>query len=107
MAETFRNVVYSTFNYEDTLYTPDPGVTAIVIGCQAANKSNAGPVELTMDVKDGNGNTEFLVNEVFIPQNASIAPIAGKLVLATGDQLRAKTGANGDASIIVSILEIS
>jgi hypothetical protein len=48
-----------------------------------------------------------LVKDVIIPAQASLAPIAGKLVLEAGDTLNAIGEDNDDAEIVVSVLEIS
>lgn len=106
MANTFKNVVYEVTGAYAAAYTCPSLTTAIIIGCQASNKSNTAAVEFGLQINDG-VDTEFLVNDVTIPQDASLAPIAGKLVLEAGDALEAKTGTTADVGLVISILEIS
>jgi hypothetical protein len=106
MANVFKNVMYEVTDTLAVAYTCPASTTAIVIGCQAANKSNTAAVSLTLKVDNG-VDDEFLVNDVTIPTDASLAPIAGKLVLEDGHELQAETGATGDVGLVLSILEIS
>lgn len=106
MANTFKNVLYEVTDTLATVYTCPASTVAVVIGCQASNKSNTANVSLTLVVDDG-VDAEALVNEVFIPTDASLAPIAGKLVLEDGHELQAETVATGDVAIVLSVLEIS
>jgi len=106
MANTFKNVLYEVTSTLAVAYTCPSATTTIVIGCQAANKVNTASVDFTLKVNNG-VNEEFLVNTVTIPEDASLAPIAGKLVLQTGHELKAKTGTTGDVGLVLSILEIS
>lgn len=111
MANTFRNVLYEVTGTLAAAYTVPLNTTAIVIGCQAVNKSNTAAVSLDLELDGGysagGGIEEYLVYEVVIPQDASLAPIAGKLVMREGDVLRAKTGTTGDVGLVISILEIT
>lgn len=106
MANTFKNVIHETNTDYVAAYTCPAATTAIIIGCQASNKSNTGAVEFGLQINTG-VNIEFLVNDVTIPEDASLAPIAGKLVLEAGDALEAKTGGTADVSLVISILEIT
>lgn len=106
MANTFINVLYQTTNSLATVYTAPSATVAIVIGCQAANVPNTGTVALTMTVQSG-ATTRNLVKAVDIPVKASLAPIAGKLVLEAGDLIRASSAVSGDVDLVLSILEIT
>lgn len=106
MANTFKSILYEVTGSDAVFYTCPAATTTIVIGAQAANKSNAGPVLLDIEIYRG-AQYEYLVYDVVIPQDASLAPITGKLVLEAGDQLLAKTGVLGDVSLVMSILEIT
>lgn len=106
MANTFTKVIYEVSADYIPAYTCPALTTAIIIGCQASNKSNTAAVEFGLQINDG-VDTEFLVNDVIIPEDASLAPIAGKLVLEAGDALEAKTGTTGDVGLVISILEIT
>jgi hypothetical protein len=108
MANTFKNAKIKIQSTMGDVYTCPSATTAIVIGCQVANVSAAAEeVEVIWtDASDSNAITR-LVNNVVIPAKASLAPIAGKLVLEAGDKIRAKGETNNDAEIVVSVLEIS
>jgi hypothetical protein len=106
MPNTFTRVMYEVTSSLAPAYTCPSATTAIIIGCQAANKSNTAAVSLTMKLDDG-ATDEFLVQDVTIPQDASLAPLAGKLVMLAGDELQAETGVTADVGLVISILEIT
>jgi len=108
MANNFRNAKLKIQDTMTDVYECPVGAISIVIGCQVANVSVANEeVEVIWtDASDGNAVTR-LVKDVVIPAKASLAPIAGKLVLEAGDKIRAMGEDNDDAEIVVSVLEIS
>jgi hypothetical protein len=108
MAETFKNAKAKIQTTTTVAYTCPSATVAIVIGCQVANVS-AATEEVSVwwtDSSDTDAIT-YLVDEVVIPTQASLAPIAGKLVLEAGDTISATGETNNDAEITVSVLEIS
>lgn len=108
MPNTFKNARALIQTTTTEVYVATTGVTAIVIGCQVANVS-ASSEEVSVwwtDASNANAITR-LVEDVVIPAKASLAPIAGKLVLEAGDRIRATGQTNNDAEITVSVLEIS
>jgi hypothetical protein len=106
MANTFKNIRYAVTTSMADVYTVPSATTAIVIGCQAANVDGVANADLTL-VVDVGGTDTHLVRTVVVPADASLAPIAGKLVLETGHKLQAEANANGDIELVVSILEIT
>jgi hypothetical protein len=108
MAETFKNARLVAGTAATDVYTAGSGVTAIVIGAQAANVGTAN-VEVDVWFTDSSAADAItrLVNDVVIPAKASLAPIAGKLVLETGDKIRASANSDNNVEITVSVLEIS
>jgi hypothetical protein len=109
MANTFKNAKKKIQTTAGTaVYTCPSATVAIVLGCQVANVSaTAEEVEVFWtDASDSNAIVR-LVKDVIIPAQASLAPIAGKLVLEAGDTLNAIGEDNDDAEIVVSVLEIS
>jgi hypothetical protein len=108
MAETFKNAKLKIQTSATDVYVVPSATTTIVLGCQVANVSaTAEEVEVWWtDASDSNAVTR-LVKDVIIPGQASLAPIAGKLVLEAGDKIRALGETNDDAEITVSVLEIS
>lgn len=108
MAETFKNAKLKIQDSATDVYVVPSATTAIVLGCQVANVSATAEEVIVWwtDASDSNAVTR-LVYEVIIPGQASLAPIAGKLVLEAGDKIRAQGETNDDAEITVSVLEIS
>lgn len=109
MAETFKNAKKKIQTTAGTaVYTCPAATTAIVIGCQIANVSASAEEVSVWWTDDSDGDAVVrLVEDVVIPAKASLAPIAGKLVLEAGDTIVATGQTNNDAEITVSILEIS
>jgi hypothetical protein len=108
MANTFKTAKLIIQDSATDVYTVPSATTAVVIGCQVANVS-ATAEEVSVwwtDASDSNAVVR-LVKDVVIPAKASLAPIAGKLVLEAGDKIRAQGQTNNDAEITVSVLEIS
>jgi hypothetical protein len=113
MANTFKNAKAvlkdsSTAPTGVTLYTCPSATIAIVVGAQITNVTSA-PEEVTVwwvDASDSNAITR-LVQDVIVPGQAALAPIAGKLVLEAGDSLVAQSEDDDDAEMTVSVLEIS
>lgn len=113
MANTFRNAKAvlkdsSTAPTGVTVYTCPAATVTVVIGTQVANVTSSGEevVVWWTDASDGNAITR-LVQDVIVPGQASLAPIAGKLILEAGDTLVAQSENDDAAEITVSVLEIS
>lgn len=108
MANTFKNARALIQTTTTTAYTCPSATTAIVIGCQVANVS-ATSEEVSVWWTDSSASNAItrLVEDVVIPAKASLAPIAGKLVLQAGDTIACTGQTNNDAEITVSVLEIS
>jgi hypothetical protein len=105
MANTFKNVLYEVTDTLATFYTCPAATTAVVIGCQAANKT-IGTVAFDLVIDDG-VDSEFLLNNLSLPAGASVNCLAGKLVLEASDVLRAECGTTADVGIVLSVLEIT
>jgi len=109
MANIFKNAKKKIQTTAGTaVYTCPSATVAIVIGAQAANTSaTAEEVDVYWtDSSDSNTITR-LVKAVVVPGKASLAPIAGKLVLEAGDAIYALGQVNDRAEITVSVLEIT
>lgn len=108
MANTFKNSRALIQTTTTTAYTCPSSTTAIVLQCQVANVSAASE-EVSVwwtDSSAANAITR-LVEDVVIPTKASIAVIAGKLVLEAGDTIACTGQTNNDAEITVSVLQIT
>lgn len=106
MPNTFKNVLYPVTNSLSTFYTTPASTTTVVIGMQATNVDNTAPVDISIQVDDGVG-TSMLVDEIAVPAYASLNCLAGKLILESGDVLKAVSTNNSDVELTMSILEIS
>ena len=107
MAEAFKAVNVALGNSADAVVYTCPGsTTAIVIHCQVANVDGTNAADLNIDHNDGS-TTAALVSTLSVPADSAVNPIGGKLVLETGDTLRAWAGAASDLEITLGILEIS
>lgn len=108
MPNAFKNARALIQTTTTTAYTCPAATVAIVVGCQVANVSAASEEVSVWWTDDSNGDAiTRLVEDVVIPAKASLAPIAGKLVLEAGDAIYATGQTNNDAEITVSVLEIS
>jgi hypothetical protein len=113
MAETFVNKVADLGTTSDDgasngIYTAGSGVTAIVVHCQVANIDGTNAADLNMDLHDTSASAaKAIVSTLSVPADSAVNPIGGKLVLETGDTLRAWAGAASDLEITLGILEIS
>ena len=107
MAETFQAVNVALGNTADAVVYTATGVTAaIVIHCQVANVDGTNAADLNIDHNDGSV-VAALVSTLSVPADSAVNPIGGKLVLETGDELRAWAGAASDLEMTLSILEIT
>jgi hypothetical protein len=108
MASVFKNASLVLKDGFLDVYTCPAGAVAIVLHCQAANvdESNHDLSMLWTDFSAANSNV-YIANEIVVPANAAYEPIGGKLVLESGDKIRAKTDVDDQVEVSVSVLEIS
>jgi hypothetical protein len=85
------------------IYTAPANVTAIILMAQIANISE-NPVPATFVHNAGPVNTE-LIRDYLIPGNDAASATTGKLVLQTGQKIRAFAGENNKLKLTLSILE--
>ncbi len=108
MTNTFKNSRALIQTTTTTAYTCPASTTAIVLQCQVANVSATTEEVSVWWTDDSNADAiTRLVEDVPIPAKASLAVIAGKLVLEAGDTIACTGQTNNDAEITVSVLEIS
>jgi len=102
---TFKtvNAVLSTDNA--VVYSAPFGVTSIVLMAQIANVT-ANPEEVTFShYNTGTTDETELVKEYTIPSNDAASVITGKLVLESGNSVKAIASANNTLKITMSVLE--
>ena len=109
MAEDFFTVNAALGTTADTSVLTNSGSGKyIVILCQIANIDGSNSSNLFMDVYDSSATSaKAIAYEMLIPADTALNPIGGKLVLESGDQLRAWASAVDDLEINISYLEIT
>ena len=112
MAETFNraSVALSTNTITDVYQAPNAANTdrAVVLSCLVANVDGADDADVTVSITDS-ADVEIakLANTILVPADASLEIIANKLILKSGEKLRATASVGGDLHLTVSALEIS
>tara|TARA_B100000427_G_scaffold255882_1_gene219556 strand:- start:1033 stop:1377 length:345 start_codon:yes stop_codon:yes gene_type:complete len=112
MAEVFKNKVAALGTTSDDgvsngIYTTPGSKVAVVIQCQVANIDGTNAADLSMDLHDTSASSaKAIVSTLSVPADSAVNPIGGKLVLETGDTLRAWAGAASDLEMTLSVLEI-
>lgn len=106
MANTFKRVRAELTTTLATIYTVPASTTTIVIGAQIANKDGVNSVDVDLVFSDG---TDAYISgkDTPLPAKNNFGPLHGKAVLETGDTVKGKASANGDADLWLSILEIT
>ena len=104
---TFKTKTAVLTTSDEQVYIAPAGITSIVIMAQVSNITSSA-VSATVYHRSGSGagatDTE-LIKGFSIPGNDAASVITGKLVLETGQSVRALASANSSAKIILSILE--
>ena len=102
---TFKTVTTELTTSNQTLYTSPTGITSIVLMAQAANVSN-NVTSVVFSHYDVSTTTETeLVKNYEIPPFDASGLLTGKLVIETGDSLKASVSANNSIKLTLSILE--
>lgn len=99
----FKTVTAELTTGNEIIYTTPAGYTGVVLMAQISNISNV-TSNVTFVLDDGLANTELL-SGFEIPRNDAISATVGKLVIETGNSVRAYAGANNQSKIILSLLE--
>lgn len=109
MAETFNraSTILSTTSITD-VYTVPSGATAVVMGCVVANVDGTNAAGITVDITTSlNAAIAKLAYLISVPAKASVELVANKVVLKSGEKLRATASAASDLEVTVSVLEIT
>lgn len=99
----FKTVTAELTTTNQSIYTTPAGYTGVVLMAQISNVSNV-TSNVTFILTDATSNTELLKG-FEIPRNDAISATVGKLVIETGNSVRAFAGANNQLKIILSLLE--
>jgi hypothetical protein len=100
----FKNVTANLTTVLTTLYTAPAGYSAIVLMAQVSNTTN-GPATTTVKVVDVNTAETSLVTGFEIPAFDAAGVLTGKLVLQSGQSIKAAAIANSTLQMVMSILE--
>lgn len=112
MAETFQNntVKLSSTNVIDVYTAPSSAGTdrAVVLSALAANVNGTGNTTISCYICDASSNTVLstLAYTIILPADTSIELIPNKLILESGQKLRAQAADANFVHFTVSALEI-
>ena len=102
---TFKTVTAVISTDESVVYTTPSNVTSIILMAQASNVANSA-AEVTFSYFDVSANTATeLVKNYEVPSSDASGLITGKLVVETGDSVKALSSANNSIKIVLSVLE--
>ena len=100
MANVFKNYTSASVGTgATTTYTVDTAKTAVLIGCNLANRSAA---QIRVDVQVAG---VFLIKNAPIPANSALSVLDGKVILETTDTLIVTSDTASSCDVIASVLE--
>lgn len=109
MANTFKNAYLDLTTTLTDVYTCPASTTAIVMLIQVANVDGTNNVDVDVQWTDASAaaKANHLAKTLTVPADAAVNILGGRLVLETGDKIRAKASVVSDAELSVSVLEIT
>jgi biopolymer transport protein ExbD len=100
MANTFKNYTSASVGTgATTTYTVPSSTTAVVIGCNLANRTTS---QIAVDVQCAG---VYLVKGAPIPANSALSVLDGKVILETTDTVVVTSDTASSTDVIVSVLE--
>jgi hypothetical protein len=100
MANTFKNYTSASVGTgATTTYTVPSSTTAVVIGCNLANRTGS---QIAVDVQVAG---VYLVKGAPIPANSALSVLDGKVILETTDTVVVTSDTASSADVILSVLE--
>jgi len=108
MAEAFKNFPHVITTTNGTAYTCPSGKTAIVLCLQVTNVDGAVSADATVSWTDASqsGLETCLVKSCPIPAGGALNILAGKLVLESGDSIKANASADNKLVLTGSVVEM-
>lgn len=114
MANTFKRATKSSLLTTDvttdsatTILTATGASTIIIIGMVCSNKTNVSTA-IDLYLKTASGDSTFLVKNAPVPAGSSFEYIStSKLVVGTGDSIRARANYSSAIDMTISYLEQS
>lgn len=102
----FRSVTSELTDTLNIVYTAPANNTAIILMAQVANIDDSDSHEVTFALVENPGGTVTeLVKDFSIPPNDAASVVTGKLIVETGNALRASASENNKLKLTLSILE--
>ena len=100
MANTFKNYTSASVGTgATTTYTVPSATTAIMMGCNLANRTTS---QIAVDVQVA---VVYLVKGAPIPANSALGVLDGKIILEATDTVVVTSDTASSADVIVSVLE--
>tara|TARA_Y100000389_G_scaffold199909_1_gene239249 strand:- start:3392 stop:3700 length:309 start_codon:yes stop_codon:yes gene_type:complete len=100
MANTFKNATSASVGTSPTTtYTVPGSTTAVMIGCNLANRTAS---QIEVDVQAAG---VYIVKGVSIPSGSALSVLDGKIILETTDTVIVTSDTASSCDVIVSILE--
>jgi hypothetical protein len=100
MANTFKNYTSASVGTgATTTYTVPSATTAIMMGCNLANRTTS---QIAVDVQVAG---VYLVKGAPIPANSALGVLDGKIILEAADTVVVTSDTASSADVIVSVLE--
>lgn len=102
MANVFKNYTGASIGTTpSTVYTVPSSTTAVVIGCNLANRIST---QLTASVQLG---STYIVKDVPIPAGSALSVLDGKIIAEAADTIVVTSSDASSLDVIVSVLEQS
>jgi len=102
MANTFKNYTSTSVGTsQTTVYTVPSATTAVLIGCNLANKTGS---QITVDVQIG---STYLVKGAPVPSGAALGVLDGKVIMEATETLEVTSSDASSLDVILSVLEQS
>jgi hypothetical protein len=100
MANTFKNFTSASVGTgATTTYTVPSSTTAIMMGCNLANRTTS---QIAVDVQVAG---VYLVKGAPIPANSALGVLDGKIILEAADTVVVTSDTASSADVILSVLE--
>jgi hypothetical protein len=100
MANTFKNYTSASVGTgATTTYTVPSATTAIMMGCNLANRTTS---QIAVDVQVAG---VYLVKGAPIPANSALGVLDGKIILEAADTVVVTSDTASSADVILSVLE--
>ncbi len=100
MANVFKNYTAASVGTGTTsVYTVPGGTTAVMIGCNLANRTST---QVKVDVQAAG---VYLVKGVPVPAGSALSVLDGKVILESVDRIEVTSDTASSCDVLVSVLE--